>query len=113
MKLTDVTYLIFEINAAIDSGNYQNITLAEVREEALKGNLFPFLKSRLGDDLDLSLYDLRRLQELSDALKGIAEVLEGRERRKTGVERSGLCVLIAYMTELIQRKEHEGWGAKE
>ena len=35
-------------------------------------------------------------------LKDNCEVMEGRERRKYGIESRGLCLLISYTAEIIQ-----------
>lgn len=110
MKLLTLTYLIFEVNAAIDTGRHQDITPDEIREKALDGNVIPFIKDKLGDDIDLSLFfDPKTLGELRDTLKVVAGTLHGRERRKVGVERSGLCLLVAYAVEAIQRQSKIGW----
>ncbi len=48
MKLLWVTYFILNINAAIDTGKYQDISVEEVEDHIDGGDLIPYLRERLG-----------------------------------------------------------------
>lgn len=105
MRLSSLTYLILELNAAIDTGLYQDISLEEVKDHIESRDLFPWLKKRLGKDIDLSLLDDGRGQEIAEHLEQIRGGYAGNERRKWGIEHSGLCLLLAWVNELVQQRE--------
>ena len=139
MRLGFLQCFIYQINAAIDTGKYQDISIAEVKEHIKEGDLLPYLERTLGDDVDLSLFipvkDLgapdqidgkkdkifwiksqvqwsgratKRVEELIESLQRILDVGAGDEKRKWGIENSGLCLLVAWITEIIGWREWEG-----
>lgn len=70
----------------------------ETRDEVARGYTVGFLKKKLGDHIDLSDFD----GELGVSFnKKMADIHE-RLCRKTGVENNGLCLLIAYTTQIVQ-----------
>ena len=103
MKLVCLTNLVFGLNAAIDTGKHQTISINEVEGHIEKGDLIPWLREKLGKDIDLSLLDHTMVTEITSGLNDILGGYRGRERRKWGVERSGLCLLLAWTNELIQQ----------
>jgi hypothetical protein len=133
MKLIYLTHFILNLNAAIDTGKYQDISLAKVGEHIEKGDLLRWLKKRLGNDIDLSLLmpeeDLGAPNDIEDKTQWIKnqvdhskraeiiedELIEGLQsiynvygadgKRKWGVKNSGLCLLIAWATTLIDQKK--------
>lgn len=109
MNLAYLVTFIYEINGAIDTGKYQDISIEEVEEHIEKGDLLPFLKDRFGEDVDLSLFDLapngiKLADELNTKLQNYLETLKGFEYKYL-VENNGLCLLIAWMTEMIASLE--------
>ena len=104
MKLVYYTYTILQINSAIDTGKYQGIGVEEVEEHIDAGDIIPFLIQRLDGDVDLSLLSDVDSAELSAQLLDIYLANGGRERRKWGIENSGLCLLVAWTNELIQQR---------
>jgi hypothetical protein len=109
MELTTLTYIIFEINAALDSGGYDDLPVQEVGQHIEAGDVVPWLKGRLLD-ADLSLLTEQSANEYQACLADIYGAYAGNERRKWGVENRGLCLLIAWTAELIQRR---CWQADE
>ncbi len=101
-----ITRTIQELNPAIDKGKYQGITMNEVKDCIKEGNLFEWLSERLGDDIHLDLDDTAR-REWNDKLENLRAAYGGNERRKWGVENSGLCFLVAWTTEFVQQREWE------
>lgn len=109
IRLTSLTHLLLEINAASDTGRYDHITVADVHEAIKGGKVLRFLKDTCRNDIDLSL-----LVESKDAefetwyekrLQEIYGGYAGSERRKWGVENRGMSLLIAWTTELIQQRD--------
>ena len=135
MRLGFLQCFIYQINTAIDTGKYQDISIAEVKEHIKEGDLLPYLKHTFGDDVDLSLFvpikdlgapdridDTDKLSyiksqvqwsaqstkvgdELTESLQRILDVGAGDERKKWGIENSGLCLLSAWTTEIVSWKE--------
>lgn len=109
MKLTlsGITAFLFEMNAAIDTGRYADLSVEEVEDHIEDGDLLDFLRTRLGDDVDLSMIDDERATALTAWLFDILGGYKGRESRKWGVRNSGLCLLVAWAAELLQQKAWE------
>ena len=105
MKLTSLTYLAFETNAVLDACPTLDLPFAEIHTAAEENRLVEYLAERFGDKADLSFFRAHPEEEtaVNLALAEVAGGLYGQERRKTGVERSGLCLVIAFILEAIQR----------
>jgi len=104
-NLSSLTYLLFQIAAAIDDGKAKEISFEEVYSEIEAGTIFPYLQQQFGQSADMSLLTTTRWDQgrfAVEALQGAASALKGRERRKTGIEKSGIALLIAITTEAIQ-----------
>ena len=106
MKLSSLTYLGFETNAVLDMCPDFKISFAEVHAVARGGMLVEHLAKRFGDkgDLSLLLSDPDELNAVDFALTDAASSFEGREGRKTGVTKSGLCLVMAIIFEAIQQQ---------
>jgi hypothetical protein len=102
-----LTYFVLEVNAALDTGKYDGISIQDVHERIVNKEVVPWLKSALGDDIDLSLFEGQAANELHDGLLDIHDGYRGQESRKWGVRQRGLCLLIAWAVELIQRQRKE------
>jgi hypothetical protein len=113
MKHTPLTLMILHLNSVLDSGKYDGITVEEVKDHIDDRSILPWLRQRapeledeLREILDTDLYgDFEEFYvgQLQDILGGYG----GRERRKWGVEKKGLCLLIAWTNEIVQRGS--GW----
>lgn len=103
MRITNLTFLAFQLNAALDTGRYNDITFREVLGHINAGTVFSFLENRVGEDVDLSLFDAPKRQALVDEWQSLMNVVDA--RRKFGVEKNGLCLLMAYVIEGIQRRQ--------
>lgn len=104
--LSSLAFLAFYVNAAIDGGHGQEMSFTDIHNGIEKGTLFEDLERLLPGALDLSLF-----RPESDQRKGVLEALQivsgglqGRERRKVGVEKSGLSLLLAFLIEAMQQK---------
>ena len=108
MRVVNLTFVILQVNSLIDSGRYQDISIGDVHDAIEGEGVLRFLKAKCGDDIDLSLFldhshnpDFERLYEAE--MKSIYDGYAGRERRKFGVENSGLCLILAWTNEIVQR----------
>jgi hypothetical protein len=107
MTLNELTYLISVLNQLVDAGHHTGVTLDEVEDRIEYGDLFPWLGKRFADhhiDFHLSIYDRATLNEIENGLFDICAVNRGRERRKWGIEKNGICLLSSWVSELIQRR---------
>ena len=107
MKLTFLTYIISELNAALDTGKYDDLPMREASQHIEAGDVIPWLQDSV-PDADLSLLTAETANEYHLALADIYGAYAGKESRKWGVERRALCLLIAWTNELVQRRHREG-----
>ena len=114
MKVTALTIVILELNHLIDTGRYNDISIQDIHNAIEGKRVLRMLKERAGRDLDLSIhlksdtygnFEAYYEQKLYDIYGGYA----GEERRKWGVERLGLCLLLAWTNEIIQQGEGLDW----
>jgi hypothetical protein len=113
MKVSALTLMTLRLNALVDSGKYNDITIDEIHRAIQRKHVLQFLKQRIGNDIDLSIHlsstwgDFEGFYEtkLNDIYGGYA----GDERRKWGIENLGLCLLVAWTNEIIQQGEGIEW----
>jgi len=117
VSLSALTHLLLNINAALDTGHHDAIGIREVKEHIQRGTVLRFLRDRCREDIDLSMLvdgsdrDFESWYE--SKLQEIDGGYAGQERRKWGVEKRGLCLLIAWTTEIIQRREDIEFNRKK
>jgi len=107
-RLSTLTFIGFEINSLPERINCDKITFEYVYKGIEEKNLLHKISKDFGDNIDFSLYlnDPSELEAIYNSLGQAAAGLEGRERRKTGVENSGQRLIIALLFEAIQ---HNNW----
>ena len=95
-------YIVFEIMGSLDSG-VPSVPFEVVRDAAEGGRFLEFLEETLAGHADLSLvsagYNPTEHATINHEVQDIAGGLWGRERRKFGTERNGLCLAIAYVLQ--------------
>lgn len=112
MKHSYLTLLILSLNALLDTGRYDSITIDEVEDRIRDGSILRFLRGRAGKDIDLSFqltsphgsFERFYISYLQNILDGYG----GDESRKWGVQNRGLCLLIAWTNEILQ--QGSGWS---
>jgi len=102
MRITILTMIAFELNAALDSGKHE-ISFHDVHRHLQAGSVFSFLKQRLGAEIDLSLLMDDKEQLLVSEWQGFSNAIDS--RRKFGVQKNGLCLLLAYAIQSIQQRQ--------
>ena len=107
LRLSTLSYAAFNLTAAIDEGHIHKITFDELYREIENGNLINFLKDRL-NDCDWSLLGPESDQgpAFVEALQRLPNVLRGNERRKLGIQYSGVCLLLSFCIELMQHPDN-------
>jgi hypothetical protein len=104
MRTTLVTCLTMEIAAVLDTGQHDNITLAEAKAVIRKGEVLEFL-SGIGADVSPLLSAPGFPQWYATRLRELLDGYSGDERRTWGIERRGLCLLLAWTAQLIRSCE--------
>jgi hypothetical protein len=104
MRLIQITRTIQELNAAIDTGRHQGIPIEEVKGHIESGDLVQWLTKRVGGDIHLEFDDAAG-SDWNEKMESIRAAYGGKEQRKWGVENSGLCLLVAWTTEIIQQRQ--------
>ena len=103
----ELTHFLLLINGAIDTGRYSTISIHEVECHITDGDLFTWLRTVLAtSDFDDLPEDFKTT--LTERMRDILGGYRGSEGRKWYVTRSGLCLLVAWSIELLQRGEYEG-----
>jgi len=109
MKVTYLTMLILCLNALIDGGKHDDITLDDIKDHIDDGTVLDFINQRCAGDIDLTWAneDFKKwyVPRLQDILGGY----RGRERRKWGIENKGLCLLLAWTNEIVQQGDDLTW----
>lgn len=104
MRIYKRSYLARELNAALGSGQFHDITYDDVWRRIEDGTIFKFLERRLDFRVMLSTpQPIDRLELLLDwdSLRGCVEPF-----RFDG-HRNGLCLLIGYLLEGISRRSQD------
>ena len=110
-KLCMLSFLGFQVNAAIEKGYGNKISFNDVYMGLEERNLFELLDKKLPKVLDISLFleskegnYLEQRDGLLNSLSDAASGMKGSESRKYGLESSGLSLLMAYILEAIQQE---------
>jgi hypothetical protein len=106
--LSTLALVGFETNAAIEAGHGDALSFDDVYQGIERGTLLEDINKKLPGVCDFSLFPAGSEQAaaLHEVLNLVAGGLQGRERRKVGIERSGLHLLLAFVLEAMQ---HQYW----
>lgn len=94
------TFLGFHLNSLIDSGKFLDLDLTH--QKIQQKQIFPWLHEKFGDQIDVSLYTQQELSEIEEFFNGLS--LNVDEKRKMGITKNGLCMLVAYCFDGAQKK---------
>ena len=97
------TFLGFHFNSLVDSGEF--IELTEMREKLSQGNLFKWLEEKYGHRVDVSLFTNEEIKKIESFFRSLSENVD--EGKKMGIERNGLCLLVAYCFDGAQKEEED------
>ena len=100
---TAYTFLGFHFNSLVDAG--ESISLEETHSKIRSKSLFPWLKEKFGSSIDISLFLPKEIDEIEAFFESQSVAIN--ERRKMGVEKNGLCLLVAYCFEAAQRESNK------
>ena len=103
MTHVDLTELVREINAAIDSGCHVRITMENMRDWIERRSVFVNMKNSVDSSFGTLMSAPSAMAEVEERLLDICLAHRGREG-KWGVENSGLCLLLAWVNEILQQE---------
>jgi len=102
--------MLRDLSSMLDSGKHDDISLEEVKQHARSGDLIPFLnerakRARADDTFDngFSESQPKFIDWYVAQIRDNCEVMDGSERGNYGISSRGLCLLISYTAEIIQR----------
>jgi hypothetical protein len=105
MTLIDLTFLILQLNKQVDRDLHKGVSVHEVEQHIEEGDVMGWLGEKFKGGIDLSIYRERpSAREITKGLQDLLGGYAGRERRKWGIEHNGICLLIAWVNELIQQR---------
>lgn len=105
MRPSQYRFMLWQLIAACDSGKYDDLSLDEVQRHADAGTIASFMVDRFGQDSDFSLFEPSDWATIGETWGSIANAID--PRRKFGVEKRGICLLMAYALESLQMLDHE------
>jgi hypothetical protein len=107
--LSSLAFMGFYVNSTIANGHGNDVSFDEIYSNLEKGTLLEFLNEKIPGQFDFSLFPPGSDQciGLNSVLNEVAGGLQGRERRKVGIEKSGLHLLLAFILEAMQQKNWE------
>ena len=97
------TVLATHLNGAADSGKYDHIDTGVVLKHVSDGDVFEFLRTELGTDVEYALGKLTDVHRHM-LLQHWRTMATGYETYQFHVRRSGLALLVAYLLHLIQNR---------
>jgi hypothetical protein len=86
----------------IDRGNV--LPPSEVRTAVANGTILDLLKEQYGDFPEFSPIHKAESALLRTELRTVMEAVDGRESFKLGLEKNGLCFLLAYCIEMLMHR---------
>ena len=95
--------LATHLNGAADTRKYDHIDTRAIVHHVQDGDIFVFLSTELGPDVDDALRKLTDVQRHM-LLKHWRTMATGYETYQFHVRRSGLALLVAYLLDLIQNR---------
>ncbi len=108
MRTSQFRFLLWQFIACSDSGKYDNISFSEVYRHANDETISSFLIDCFGKDLDVSIIDASDWATLNSEWGSMANAIDA--RRKFGVSKRGLSLLMAYTLESIQQRRRPEGG---
>lgn len=83
----------YKLTEAIDNDSANSLNASEAETGIRDSNVFPLLEARIGDLVDLSMFDEKSRMRLTDALRERAGAQQ--DEHQYNVHHNGLCTMLA------------------
>ena len=97
MNETKYRFLLWQLIAAMDHGIHMDIN--EVKRHAESETISSFMRERL-PDADFSIFDASDWKTITERFYNMDNAIDA--RRKFGVEKNGMCLLMAWTLQGLQ-----------
>lgn len=108
MKPYKYKFMLWQLIAACDSGEYDTLSLEEVQRHANAGTIASFMVEKFGRNSDFSIFEPSDWTIIGETWCSIANAVD--TGRKFGVNEKGICLLMAYALESLQMLDTETVG---
>jgi len=98
-------FMLWQLISACDSGKYNTLSIEEVQRHANSGTIASFMVEKFGRDCDFSVFEPSDWTIIGETWGNIANAID--PSRKFGVDKKGICLLMAYALESLQMLESE------
>jgi len=103
MRASDYRFLLWQLIAALDTGNFDELDIADVRLHAREGAISKFLQETFREVADFSIFTAEHWKAIDSDFEGMQNAIDA--RRKFGVENRGIALLMAWALEGAQRNK--------
>ena len=103
MTASDYRLLLWNLIAALDTGNYDRLSIDDVRLHARGGKISRFLQETFREVADFSIFTDEKWQVIDRDFEGMENAIDA--RREFGVENRGISLLMAWALEGAQRNK--------
>lgn len=93
------TFLGFTFNWLVDMGAHESIKV--VKNKIEEESLFSWLETKYPNDVDFSLFTREQLLQIE---KHFYQLTQMDERKKMGITKNGICLLVGYCFNSAQTK---------
>jgi len=105
--MSGIAMILFALSNLLDEGTADDISIEEVKSHARDGDLVEFLTEKSGGTFAMGILEMADYRNFRawyvDQIVANCISMDGRERRKYGIENRGICLLISYTAELLQQ----------
>lgn len=101
MKASDYRFLLWQLIAAADTGDFDGLSIGDVRLHARGGTISKFLQEKFAKVADFSIFKDGDWNEIDQTFADMENAIDA--SRKFGVENRGLPLLMAWTLEGVQR----------
>ncbi len=101
MKASDYRFLLWQLIAAADTGDFDRLSIDDVRLHARAGAISKFLQETFREVADFSIFKDEDWNEIDRTFEDMENAINA--RRKFGVENRGITLLMAWTLEGVQR----------
>jgi hypothetical protein len=101
MMASEYRYLLWQLIAAVDTGDFDRLSIDDVRLHARGGTISKFLQETFREVADFSIFTVENWKAIDRDFEDMENAIN--TRKKFGVENRGISLLMAWALEGAQR----------